>query len=112
MGRLKQHWIGLAGFLLLAVDFCRLLWEWQWTRRLLEMANVGQAVDFVLQHWDEPGWVGAVMSSPVAQLLIMIAGLGLIYWDSKRLNKSPFKLATPRQMIFGGFLIIVIGAVI
>jgi hypothetical protein len=55
MHRLRQGWIGVIGDLLLLWELLRLLWAWRWSRWLLEMANVGQAIDFVLEHWEHPG---------------------------------------------------------
>jgi hypothetical protein len=70
------------------------------------MANVGQAVDFVLDHWQHPGWLG----NPWVQFSTMIIGLGLIYLDKKRPALFALKV-TNRQMIIGGLVVIVIGVV-
>ncbi len=112
MHRLKQGWIGFIGDALLLWEVLRFLWEFRYTRWLLEMANVGQAIDFVLEHWEHPGWIG-YFANPLVQFLFIVVGLGLIYWDSKRLNKGwPFLQPAPKQMIFGGLIIIVIGVCI
>jgi len=114
MWRFRQGWIGLAGDLLLLWEALRFLWEWRYTRWLLEMANVGQAIDFVLDHWKHPGWVGVLVGNPLVQFLTIIVGLSLIFWDARRskADKAQSFKPAPRQMIIAGLVVIAIGLVI
>src|SRR6202035_3457810 len=114
MWRFRQGWSGLAGDLLLLWEALRFLWEWRYTRWLLEMANVGQAIDFVLDHWKHPGWVGVLVGNPLVQFLTIIVGLSLIFWDARRskADKAQSFKPAPRQMIIAGFVVIAIGLVI
>jgi hypothetical protein len=110
--RLKPGPLGTLGYLVLAFDAIRLVvvWliEWPPLRALLEMANLGQAVDFILEHWQHPGWLG----NPAIQLLVIAIGFGLIFWDKKRPSWLPSADVSSRQMIIGGLIIIVLGAVV
>ncbi len=108
----RQGLLGWLGDLLLLWEGLRFLWEWRYTRWLLEMANVGQAIDFVLDHWEHPGWIGVVFGNPLVQFAIIIIGLLLIFWDRKRPRWLSSPDVSPRQMIFGGLIIIIIGAIV
>lgn len=71
------------------------------------MANLGQAVDFVIQHLENPGWLGNVW----VQFGTVIVGLLFIFWDRKRPNWLPSPELSPRQMIITGLVIILIGVI-
>jgi hypothetical protein len=74
------------------------------------MSEVGQAIDFAIEHWEKPGWVGVALSNPLLQVGIIVLGLLLIYWDAKR--AKPLNLPAPRRMIVGGLIIVVIGVIV
>ena len=46
-------------------------WELRWTRRLLQMSEVGQAIDVAIEHWEKPGWLGVALSNPLLQVGII-----------------------------------------
>jgi len=72
------------------------------------MANLGQAVDFAIQHLENPGWLG----NGWVQFAVIAIGLTLIFWDRKRPSWLPSPELSSRQMIVGGLIIIVFGAVV
>jgi hypothetical protein len=98
--------VSLIGYLVLAYDAVRWLLEWPLVRRLLELANMGQAIDFILDHWQHPGWMG----NPWVQFLAILLGVALIVLDRRHPNWA-FK-ASSRQMIIGGLAIIVFGVAV
>lgn len=85
---LAQRWLGVAGGALLLWDVVGWISELRWLRRFMKLSEIGQAVDFVLEHLAHPGWLG----EPSVQFAIMIVALFLIYLDVLRArNKSPNK---------------------
>ncbi len=104
---LKQGPLGIIADLVLGIDGLRLLLEWPPVRRILVMSELGQAVDFALEHWERPGW----LADPLAQILIIVIGFTVIVWDARRPTDEKL-LSSPRQMIIGGLIIIVIGVVV
>jgi hypothetical protein len=76
--------VGIVGGLLvfadLIVDIARIVLEWTPIRRILIMTDIGQAIDWGLQHWEKPGW----LANPIVQILIIVIGFALIIWDTRR----------------------------
>ena len=77
MGWARRHWQGIAGAgaLLLSV--------WQVVRSMIS------DVDFVAAHVQNPGWIGTVLAflsapPPYIPLLLVVVGLGLIFWQVRR----------------------------
>ena len=103
--------VGALGELFLALPFLARFVEWALDLRIvrigLGMANLGQAVDFAIQHLENPGWLGNVW----LQLGIVIIGLLLIFWDRRRPSWLPSPELSPRRMIITGLLIILIGVI-
>src|SRR5580704_3233196 len=112
MRRFKQSSVGIFGDLLLVLPLIpRLLecvFELRIVRVVLGMANLGQAVDFIQQHLENPGWLG----NGWVQLAAIVIGLVLIFWDRKRPWWLPSPDLSSRQMIIGGLIIVVIGAIV
>lgn len=107
----RQSAIGVFGDLFLILPFLPRVLEWVLESRIvrlgLEMANLGQAVDFIIQHLENPGWLGNVW----LQVGIVIVGLLLIFWDRKRPNWLPSPELRPRPMIVTGLMIILVGVI-
>jgi hypothetical protein len=114
MFRFRQGWIGIVGDVLLLWQSARWLWGWAWewrvTRQLLKMSEIGQAIDFAVEHWQHPGWIGVVLGNPIAQFSAIALGLAFIYWDQKQPSRRIF--LSPRQMIVAGLTLVILGAVI
>ncbi|HEX2656591.1 MAG TPA: hypothetical protein VHN11_23475 [Xanthobacteraceae bacterium] len=88
--RWKQGWRGLLGDLFLAFGLLRVIYEYKFFKTIFGLINFGGAVDFVLQHWGEPGWVGdmlstllAILAHPHFQTLIIFTGISLLFWDRR-----------------------------
>src|ERR1700730_7516246 len=112
MRRFNYGPLGIVGIVLVVAgavaDILRLALEWPLLRRLLEMANLGQAIDFALDHWQHPGWLG----NPWIQILIIAVGLALIFWDRRRPEWLPSAEVSPSKIILGGLIIIVLGVIV
>jgi hypothetical protein len=108
----RQSTVGIFGDLLLLLPLLPRLLEWvlelRFVRVVLGMANLGQAVDFAIQHLENPGWLG----NGWVQATIIAIGLAFIFWDHKKPSWLPSPELSSRQMIIGGLVIVVIGAVI
>ncbi len=85
---------GLAGILgsaliavLCAADLFQLVWKFRAVRWVFEALNLGGAVDFIIQHTNNPGWVGNMLTplgDPIVQIFLIALGLALIYFDNRR----------------------------
>jgi hypothetical protein len=108
----RQSSVGIFGDLLLLLPLFRQLLEWVLELRVvrvgLGMANLGQAVDFVQQHLENPGRLG----NGWVQAAVIVVGFALIFWDHKKPSWLPSPELSARQMIIGGLIIIVIGVVV
>jgi hypothetical protein len=106
----RQGIAGWIGDLLLILPLIPRLLEWTLELRFIRvglgMANLGQAVDFAIQHLENPGWLG----NGWMQFAAIVIGLILIFWDRKRPTWLPSPELNSRQMIIGGLVIILIGA--
>jgi hypothetical protein len=103
--QLRQGPIGILASIFVALDLLRLILELPPVRRVLLMSELGQAVDFALEHWEHPGW----LSDPWVQISLIVVGFVVIVWDARREKKV---LSSPRQMIGIGLAIIVVGVVV
>ena len=108
----RQSTVGILGDLLLILPFLPRFLEWvlelQIIRVGLGMANLGQAVDFAIQHLENPGWLG----NGWVQLAAIAVGFTFIFWDRKRPSWLPSPELSSRQMIIGGLIIIVLGVAV
>jgi hypothetical protein len=100
--------IGIIGWAIVAYDFLRFFVAIPPIRRVLMMSEWGQAIDFAIEHFEKPGWLG----NPYVQFGVLVIGLALIFWDVKRPQWLPSPEIGPRKMIVGGLVIIVIGVVV
>lgn len=74
---IRRHWPKFVGYALLA-----------WTVTVRVLGAVG-SVDLVISRAQDPGWVGTVIGlvlnpSPWIDILLIVGGLGLIWWDLRR----------------------------
>lgn len=108
----RQSTVEIVGDLLLVLPFILRLVEWVLELRIvrigLGMANLGQAVDFTIQHLENPGWIG----NGWVQIAAITVGLTLIFWDRKRPWWLPSPELSSRQMIISGLVIIIFGVTI
>ena len=96
---LRRHWSAAAGIAVAIVPHA-----WQALRFVLDMAGY---TDLVVSHVEsgKPTWVSAMKELLLqppgwVQVFLLIAGLGLIWWDVKRrppVSTKP-KVATPTQI--------------
>lgn len=83
MRLLKQGWLGILGDI---IAFGPVIWRYI-IKPLLGALSLGGDVDFVLEHASHLGWVATmigVLGHPLAQIIVIGVGLGLIYLDPKR----------------------------
>jgi hypothetical protein len=76
----RRHWKAILGGIFLIPPILR---------GLRFVLDFGGYIDFVVAHMTEPGWLGVVIADLVDPpsgiiLPLILLGLGLIYWDSRR----------------------------
>jgi hypothetical protein len=103
--RIRQGWIGIIGDLVVSVELLRLLWR-NAIKPLLNLVSFGGDIDFILEHHEKPGWVGAMIDffgHPLVQTTIIGIGLGLIFWDNRRRSATdpPLILRIPHLIVVG-----------
>lgn len=91
MGWIKRHWLALLS----ALPFAPPLFK-----GIKGLVGLGGDADFIISRSQEPGWVGMMLAwltdPPGWSILPMIlAGLGLIYWDAQRSVKRHATLRAP-----------------
>jgi hypothetical protein len=108
MALLRQGWIGLIGDV---VAFGPPLWRYV-VKPILGLLSLGGDIDFSIEHWGKPGWVGDMLvpfGHPIFQFILIAIGLSLIYFDTRRragTNVSyPAIGMTLSAVVFAGFFI-------
>jgi hypothetical protein len=76
----RRHWKAILGGIFLIPPILR---------GLRFVLDFGGYIDFVVAHMTQPGWLGVVIADLVDPpsgiiLPLILLGLGLIYWDSRR----------------------------
>jgi hypothetical protein len=76
----RRHWKAILGGIFLIPPILR---------GLRFFLDFGGYIDFIVAHMTEPGWLGVVIADLVDPpsgiiLPLIVLGLGLIYWDSRR----------------------------
>jgi hypothetical protein len=92
---IRRHWRALVGaFLLLEPIWRGIKW----------LITLGGDVDFIVSRSQEPGWVGAVIDTLISPpgwitLPLIVSGLALIYWDTRRSRHALTNVSQPMQGI-------------
>ena len=50
--QIKQGPVGIVATILFVLEFLRIILELPPVRRLLAMSELGQAIDFAIEHWE------------------------------------------------------------
>jgi hypothetical protein len=95
--------IGIAGWVFGGIDLLVNVLHIPPVRRVLVMSELGQAIDFIVEHWTHPGWTG----DPTTQIFVILACALVILWDGRRTHEN----SNAQQMITIGLVLIVLGAI-
>jgi len=95
--------IGIAGWVFGGIDLLVNVLHIPPVRRVLVMSELGQAIDFIVEHWTHPGWMG----DPTTQIFVILACALAILWDGRRTHEN----SNAQQMITIGLVLIVLGAI-
>jgi hypothetical protein len=76
--------IGIAGWVFGGIDLLVNVLHIPPVRRVLVMSELGQAIDFIVEHWTHLGWMG----DPTTQIFVILACALVILWDGRRTHEN------------------------